>query len=714
MGKAAIKVEVFRANFAGAATAVVKAADESRNNFVPADAGDALAGVRYVVSDAGIGLHGYDNLVRADPHDVDAGYRTTGATGAQLAGYVLAPVRRAFRELPGCETFVLAMDKACFMPRPKVYTQTGRTSSLVDALEQRNIEPIETPADGSMPTLVAADLELPPWMAVRANRTLYRHATAQLFDLIVATYRPPAGCRLIIDCLDTAATSPESLDAWMRTERVVCDAYARSVIERARRLLRGAANWRTEARRIVAQLGHGGHVRSVPICIETSADGHTYAPFLLRNAANVCGEADVGVLFWLNALQARRQHVTLDGERLVARALDAADAEFYTDEQLAGHAALADERGAPPEPFVERCRAAQALLDAIDAARDDVEANQSRVDGDAARLGARSERARRAATLVGAHRSAPPDQVPCRGLVLSSDTDFLALLTLWYAWLTATANGARTADEGPGYAYFNAPLLSIGQCEVLRTGRLGSAADYYVRPPAAKRRRDEEERAEMSPEQRAALPPAPVPIKAHEVWDIARLWALVKSRMELALDECGAPADDDDETIDEPTHAMNLAASFAAFCASCENDYLAGLPFVNRRCMFDALLALDGPLAHYDADSGVGVLSPGRYATYIKHCYHRALTTAHGKANKPPRPAAQMSYVEMAAAVAKKYKITTKTGPQKQMPSADRLKLMYERTQWWLVYALCAWRDITELLDDTQWGWPPGSTDVWV
>lgn len=66
--------------------------------------------------------------------------------------------------------------------------------------------------------------------------------------------------------------------------------------------------------------------------------------------------------------------------------------------------------------------------------------------------------------------------------------------------------------------------------------------------------------------------------------------------------------------------------------------------------------------------------------------------------------------MELAAIASVKYKAPKSL--KNRMPDKDRLLLMYERLQWWIVYAMRAHASITELLDETIWGWRAGTTDV--
>jgi len=732
MGKAQIKPEVFRKHFAPAALAVAKGADDSRNDFVPVfNANDttytALEDVRYAIEDTGIRLHGYDNVVPIDATNMDTGYTVNGDTGGKLASTLLGPAKRFFRNFERGTTFVMVMDQGPFMPRPKQHTQSGRTSSLVGELEKKNIRPLLTPESGAIPLMIEENKPLPPWVAVRANRTMYRYATAQLLQLIERTYKPPPGKRLIIDCIDTLVTSPPTLDKWMGTDRIVCDEYARRVVREAREALRDCADWRTHVDKIVSQLGHGGHLHTVPICIETSAEGLTYPPFPLQSVVKTCGEADVGILYWVHALSAPRLHTTLNGVRRVVEELPDVNSElgdFYTEEQRAENRAHIAASGlgatAPsPKPFRDECRAAQQLLDSIDAARNDVTANQSLVDGAARRAGADSARAKQAGALLRHRRTRDMlDLVPNRGLVFSSDTDFLTLLTVHHAERVAQARDEALRDGSDVLralqrAECNAPVLSIGNCRVRRLGALQSEDDYYVLPPLAKRKAEAARRAKLTPAELAA-DPEPVFHTALEIWDIARLWDCVYDTLQFSYEERaereGASGAAADEEVDASQKMLDTASTFALFCASCENDYLAGLCGVNRVCMFQGLLDFGAPLVTFDRERRMPVIEPAHYANYLKHCYHRSMMAARGKANKPPRPARQMSYEQVQEVVCKKHKAR----PTWHMPDKPRLKLMYRRSQWWLVYAVSAWRGIDTLLDDTVWGWDEDSVALWV
>ena len=708
MGKSEIKHDIFRKHFATAVRAIRKGANEGKNNFVPsaepADTTQTLANVTYIVEDTGVRFHGFDNVARIDVRDEDAGYRVTGATGDSLVQFILAPVRRAFNTHPHIRTFIMVMDKGCFMPRPKQYVQTLRTQSLVDSMEQKGIQPIEVPEGGALPDIVAAGKMLPPWAAVRANRTLYRHATCKVFDMIAETYKPPPGCRVILDYLDLAATAPETLDDWMCSKRLLCDDYARSVIEESRELLRDRADWRTEARHILSTLAHGGHVESLSICIETDLAGNTFSPFVLENSGNTCGEADVGILFWLQNMQADRQHLTLEGLRNNARVVPEENKKYYTVRQLLDMANQAELAPRVPEPLaVQRAWAANIITQAEQAASS-VFADFSRggnvdiVNSDLTNMHHLSNTVQHAKKLALKLHADNPCREPNRGMVFSCDTDFLSLLPLWYAQMCAET--AR-AGKPPSYCFDNAPLLCIGECQVVRVGWLNDYTDYYEKPKAPSKKRTEAGAVECK-DVGGMVVIAQEPIVALEIYDIARVLA----RLNQLLDEKGG-------VIENPTpeHYVARAASFAVFCASCENDFLAGLYYVNRTNMFAAFLDLCGDLVQYgelESRENVAVVIPAKYTQYVKHCYYHSLNNARGNANKPERPATALTYTDMAALVRKKYKTSEKS----HMPSLERIKLIYQRLQWWLIYALRSHASITQLLDDTVWGWPPGTTDV--
>ncbi len=699
-GKSEIKPEVFRAQFGDCVRAVAKAPLAAKHNFIPRaepdDASDTLVNVRYVIQDAGILLHGYDNLVRASARNEDSGYKTTGATGDALAAYLMLQAKETFRTHPNIHTFVLLMDKGAYMPRPKHYVQAHRSSSIVDTMEQKGVMPIEeVSANGALPRIVARGVPLPPWIAVRANRTIYRHATAELLELALDSVVPPPGRRIIFDFMDRAASSPDTLDDWMCSERLLVDAYASETIEKARELLRKRADWRERAAEIVSALGHGGHVHSVPICVETSLDGTRYTPFLLRNAANMCGEADVGVSFWWRAMCDDRVATTLRGcRRVIPAPIHDSVREYYTAADLAE---IERQRAAAPidtSPLTpaEQCAWATAYMERHQAVLQDVNAP---VLEKIRAVEAYFDDPR----LELAHRLLQPNgaQNPCRpgranvGCVLSSDTDFLSLLPLSFAQL---AYEAELEDRPLQWCVENSMLLSIGECKVMRTGWLSGPADYYVAPTAAAKRKREDEGKAPAEE--------PLHFVANELWDVAKMAFKVR-RLAEARDASS------DETIGARWY-LERAASFATFAASCGNDYLAGLTGINRADMWQAFVACGSSLVRYDERQKLCVLVPERYTDYIKHCYWHALTNKHknSTANKPKKPAAQMTCAEVFDCWRGKFKVIWAP------PSDETLNLMYQRTQWWLVYVMRAHESAADLLDDKLCGWPPGSTDVMV
>ncbi len=699
MPKSEIKEDVFRRQFATCVRAIRKGANESKLNFIPApepdDPTQTMRNVTYVVQDTGIWLHGFDNVVRADPHDEDAGFKVGGTRGSALMAYVLAPVRRAFEQHSQIRTFIIVMDKGYFMPRPKHYTQVVRTQTLVDAMERRGITPLEVPESGELPHLIQPDKILPPWMAVRANRTLYRHATCELLDWIIATYVPPPGCRLIVDCLDTVASSPPSLDKWMVSDRIICSDYAREKIEEARALLRNVPNWRSQARKLLDELGQAGYIKSVPLCIETALDGTRRLPYLLPNAANSFGEADIGIPGWLTLMQTDRQHQTLMGKRRAAEKMEYEEEEFYTGAQVDAHneaVEMQEEEQMFNKSLTQQREWARKFMAEIESSKNSVFAEIS-----AAPEESDSVLVRFASSLLPRITEQNPCREPNRALVLTTDTDFLSLLPMWWEQLAADC---AWADKPKQYAIDNAPLLCVGPCQVLRTGWLSGLTDYYDKPPATKRKKED-----IAP----APPPPPMqfPITCHEVWDVAKM----SLGLRVLYDAYDSEEGDDDASTIGPEYHLARAASFAMFCASCGNDYLAGLYYVNRRDMLSAFFACGGgKLVQYSPTEKIGVITPLRYATFIKYCYWWSLRGKRGTINKPPRPANQMTYAEMAAVVRVKYQANNKM----HMPDVPTLKLMYQRTQWWLVYAMRAHVNIAEVLDHELWGWPEGTSDLMV
>lgn len=737
MVKSEIAECVFRRSFATCIRAVPRTADQSSTDAVPAaepnDETETLRNVTFVVQDAGICLHGYTNtgtLRGADAHQAAA-----QSDGAQLLSFALLNVRRAFDQHPGVSTFIYVMDKGPFMPPPKEFVQDDRSKQSEAALARSGLVPMPMPASGELPVIVAVGHPMPPWCTVKANRALYRHATAEMLDSIVDRYTPPAGRRLVLDYMDRSAISPADLDSWMGGERLQLSDYARAVIDEARELLRESSEWRDEARELVKRLAQGGHVQSVPVCIETTLDGVRLAPFLLYGASNTIGEADVCIPFWLTAMRSERQHQTLSGERLRARRIDDDDvaALYYTDEQIAQHR-HAVEHGAPVTPTEvpalmplekqrELARSAWLEMVAEEQARQAV----SRVHEALGERGAAlenvvsvRERAVRAhveslGRPLGQHNEC---RAPNRGLVLSRDTDFLALLLVWQACLVR-----ETGAADPQYAIDHAPLLSLGHSRLVhRTGWLTDINDYVEkkkqqrsRAKAAGGKRkapggdsvatNEDESGDeqdggadeariVTMELAFASRDARPSFVAQELYDVGRV------ERELA-------AQIDTETlISAARHATDLercnnALGFATLTAMCGNDYLKGLPYVNRASSYKGWLgsACSARLLQYVQRQDMWLLDEAAHRDLVKRCYYESLCTA--KSRIPSQPVDKLSYDDVARLWSAKWKNL----PSAHMADAARLQLMYRRTQWWLSYAVSGSQHICLLIDHENWGW---------
>ncbi len=671
-GKSKIKHDVFRPNFFGAVRAIPKLAGDGKTVFIPKpekrDKGATIANARYVIEDTGVRMHAFNNvhsLARNNTANNDAdddaqdenfdvnnptaparpttGFTVESLTGAALMQFVLAPVRRAFRAHDRIKTFIMVMDKGIFMPRPKTYVQNNRTEQMLATMEKQQIKPIVY-KPGEIPEIVALDKVLPPWISVRVDRTLYQHAVDQMFALVMALYKPPRGRRLVIDCLDMAATAPNSLGEWMHSARIVMDDYAKRVVTEAKVLLANNANWWTEARRLTYELGHGGHIWSVPVAIYTDDDGVTYKPYLLTNALRQRGEADMEIHTWFTDMDETRQHITLGGEMVLADPIDERHKEFYNAAQLLEMAEAATTYGPEPVPF------ADAVLDRV-------------APGDDA---------------------FNPCTHPNRGIVLTCDTDFLSLTVLWYAryCFLHRATEINCID--------NAPLFSIGECQMVRTGWLQSHTDYFVKP---KKRKAADALNEDGTEVVPLNPTPPQVITALEVWDVHRLWQMV-SGAERAQNSGIA-------------HLARVT-SFAAFCALCGNDYLDGLAWVSRVSMFKAyskLMSTRPPeelLITFDNENSLtAIVNPIVFIHLIKGCYWYQLQSLPGKTNKPEFPVDRMTYSAVARIMAAKYK-----DKKRHAPDDDRLALLYERLTWSINYALHGPQAIADILDDSVWGWP--------
>jgi len=517
---------------------------------------------------------------------------------------------------------------------------------------------------------------VPPWSAVCENRDLYRVVSAQLFDLLLDTYCPPRGCRVIVDAVALQLAAPHTLDEWLNTNRVWLSEAAAAEVAGAREKLRGDKDWRAKARALTKRLAMSGALKSVPMCVETGEDGTTYAPFPLPEAANSCGEADVGVFFWFSALGAERQHITLRGARRACSAQpDAVSAQFYSAEALEEDAAARemDTLAAPPRSLAER-RANQTSL---------LEQNADwRVVSD-------KEALRTIAEILPLERASENVlRAPNRGLILSSDTDFIALALLWYAQLR------HQHPDDARFCLEHAPLASLGECRLERAppnGWIAAFGDYWTPTTAAQAKK-------MAAAGQAPPKAASEALLAHEVWDIGELYKNVVRELDASS---------------EPAARLNAVLSFATMTASCGNDFLRGLAQVNRRYQWLGLRAAmraSGALAQWPAGAQYPLVRPERYVIFLKYVYHAYALERCAKDKRPPPSAAALSFERVARYVDEKH---TKT-PRNKVARGARLALMYERLNWWLAYATCAARGVCHIRDDRVWGWRTGNGKYFV
>lgn len=696
-GKSKIKHEVFRPNYYRAIRAVPRLATDGKTNFIPKpekrDRGATIANARFCIEDTSVRMHAFTNvrsvtgkqepeaLANADDDDdgnlgdvldedyqpgdelkpdatlaqipgeqgappPPSGYYVENMYGTALMDFILAPVRKAFSSHPRIKTYIIVMDKGIFNPRPKTYVQKLRTNNMLKTMERQQIAPIKYEA-GEIPEIVAANKILPPWIAVVADRTLYQHAVCQMFDMVVALYRPPPGRRVIIDCLDMAATAPNSLGEWMHSERIHLDDYAKGVVRRARELLVDNPDWWTEARRIGYELAHAGHIESVPMMIETNEAGETYQPILLHNARCRAGEGDIEIHNWFTKMSESEQHKAFEGERRLVGELDQRNLEYYSAQQIREMQDAADVRGPQPIPLADQP----------------------------------------------SERIAPGDETvnncthPNRGLVLTCDTDFLSMTLFWYARFCYKnrTTGLNCLD--------NAPLFAIGECQVLRTGWLQEPTDFYIKPKKRKRGTDDNGDVAPPPEE----PIQAAPISALEVYDVHRLWQLITG--------CDVAAN---STL---AHLEKVASfvAFCAMCGNDYLAGIYFVSRTNMFAAYQRLAndPATPPLVRFDnGEKLTAIINPIVYIHFVKSCYYQMLMAARGKANKPTAPVTNMSYNAVARIVAAKFK-----NVKNHMPSEDVLQLMYERTTWCVNYALHGPQSNTEILDDSVWGWQARTID---
>lgn len=619
-GKSLIKDQVWYPYFYDCLLAAEKSEFDGRTNGIPrlstSDVNRAaLQTVTSAIDDTNVRMHALSY--------------TPGMFGESLVETVLAPVNRFFQEYPHGETYVMRMDIGIFMPEPKRATQLNHTHGIVAQMERKNIKPIDWKVGEPVPLMIDFGAPLPDWTAVCADRTLLRHAGNQLMELIQKTYRPPRGCRLILD-YNVACTSSgiDSLDEWMVSERVKCSPLALRTIAAARRRFARTQHWHKEADSLVVQLARAGHIKVAPICIETGLETDTtYAPFVLHNAAHNCGEADVGCLFWIDALQGDNLHNTLVGTRL---------------------AAGDDESQPAPQPLTvaERRQLGLRILendpDSIVVANDPS-----------------SYMARYLTYVVepdaDAHRTSSG-----AALVISIDTDFFSLTLLWYAQFCHEKGAARR-----DYCRVHAPFLSIDNVKTKRSGWLVDGDDVVSTDALTK----------LAPAEAAGV------TRCFAVWDIERLYTRV-----IALTAHGSE--------------LERVASFAMFCAACKNDYLPGFYGVNRRFTYEALLATGMRLVRYEEPAHKPFVDLNNLIELVKHAYYQSIT-AKGGPKAPKRPVRELSYAQVAQYVAKKYQ-----NEESHMPDRLALQLLYKRYQWWISMATESWRNLGDIINHRNWGWP--------
>lgn len=689
--KSQIKHDVFRKHFFSAVRTVKKGELEGKMANIPMaepdDPEQTLQNVTAIIDDTPIRLQGWTNVMSVSTHVSPTGYQVSGATGETLVNYLISPVRRAFETHTRLETYVMVFDKGIFVPPPKTHTQVERTKAMLNTMEKQQITPIVYDDSESMPVVVARGQVVPPWIAVRVDRTLYRHAVNQLIALVLEEYKPPPGRRLIIDMLDMSVAWPENLDVWMTGESIMLTDYAKSIVDRARAALKPnaflQANWRSVTQKIARELAQSGDLISLPFCLETDVTGETFTSFVLPNAANQCGEADIGVLFWLDALQEKKRHETLSGNRSSVPTISPELAEFYSAKQLADTKELreATMRRGPTDSNFERLRHAQRVL----AADPDLILHTSQ------------PQVRAHISLGMPLTPQNPCRRPNRVLVFSVDSDFLSLVPLWFARF-CTENAA---DEQ--YCIDNSPLVLNGECKVNRLGWLQSYEDYCkgaMRPQKRKRGADDDDDGDDDGDggegEQVVVDGAAAEWISHEIYDVHRMYKLL-----LGLTNTVAV---------EPRIKLEAAASFALFCGACGNDFMAGIYFINRNHSFQSFCAVRGSLIHYDERCDEFLIVEDAHKKFLTGCYYFSLLNARGAKNKPESTLAETSYATMSDIVRSKYK-TGKNCQQKHMPDTATRKLMLSRLQWWIVYASSGWRTITRLLDDSKVGWVAGTTD---
>lgn len=122
-------------------------------------------------------------------------------SGADLVEFMVRRARWYLKNVDSVHTYVMCFDKGPFVPEAKSYTQQKRVAVASSANARQGIPSFDWQSLEQNGPIVAPDLILPPFEALRANKPAFAQAVKELAALIVRTFRAPPGKRLIVDAL---------------------------------------------------------------------------------------------------------------------------------------------------------------------------------------------------------------------------------------------------------------------------------------------------------------------------------------------------------------------------------------------------------------------------------------------------------------------------------------------------------------------------------
>ena len=702
--KSEIVGEVLRAHYGHCFFYAPKSAQMGATNYLPpprAAVGTPFSRVTCVVSDVSIIM----NMFRLGTHE---------PTGRELIDFLLAEVKRAF-EHADIHTYVMAADMSCFGVEAKEVLQKQRLEEAQSRAAHDRVPLVQWDVDD--PTqLVHIDRKLPSLTAMQASPGVLRQVLYEAMMMIQVRYTPPPGKRLILHMEPRAYTAPGLPEDFMpndpSTGIVICE-DRRELIEASREELTAlwrtvpTKEWRRRARERTTELARAGCFQTIPLCLETSTLGITYDPFRLLHMRGQAGEGDLSIQRYVPYLYTGAIVDRLLGDRK-PRSF-AANAEFYTEEQLAA----SSQKHAVPGKYEFYV----------------------------------GERGRQ--------------HVQCAAIV-SIDSDFCGLLTFTLAQLAGNLTSG-TSEERFAIIAPHAPLLIRGNVLIksLEPLQRGQRRRYY--PDGAERAQHlvqcyeifdpaamYAEVSRVAAAGQAAVGPAPLATvladatrreKATAAKRAAKAAAKKRAiadgeqpaakRAKVGAAGASQPAassqeDDDDDELGPVIHMAPLppgannddvyerVTSWVMFTCMCGNDYLGGLQGVPRRWSYAGYAAM----LHADATAHLvrTIRMPGDLTTsapmlpafvdretherVIKYGYYMNLAGQACKTNKPPLPPEAMTLAQVAALVRVKF-----VAANKQVPDEQRRDRMWIRATWLRAYFAGGTTNIRIILDPLRFGW---------